>query len=185
MTVSPGPVPPREREELQPAAALIDPQGHDVQPLPWEAARARIDAARWYWLTTLHPSGRPHTRPVLAVWAGGALCSTSSRAAQKGQNLHRDPRCSVAILADDMHIVIEGAASPVDSEAMLDKVAAAYRSKYDWPVTVVEGGFDAPYAAPAAGLAPYEPYQITPTVVYGWGTTDSVGARHTRWRFGG
>ncbi|HXW82214.1 MAG TPA: hypothetical protein VEJ84_22135, partial [Acidimicrobiales bacterium] len=90
---------------------------------------------------------------------------------------------SIAILADDMHIVIEGTASPVDDGTTLDEVAAAYRAKYNWPVTVVEGGFEAPYAAPAAGPAPYEPYQMTPTVVYGWGTGDSIGARHTRWRF--
>ena len=171
-----------DAKQLHPAGTLIDPQGYDVAPLPWEEAEDRIDAARWYWLTTLHPSGRPHTRPVLAVWTGGVLCTTSSRAAQKGKNLLRDPRCSVAIMADDMHIVIEGTASPVESTTALDPVAEAYRSKYNWPVTVVEGGFEAPYAAPAAGPPPYEPYQITPTVVYGLGTADSIGPRHTRWR---
>jgi hypothetical protein len=170
-------------KELHPVATLIDTQGNDVTPLPWEEAQARIDAARWYWLTTLHPSGRPHTRPVLAVWTGSALCTTSTRAAQKGRNLRRDPRCSVAIMADDMHIVLEGTASPVEREPMLDRVAEAYRSKYNWPVRVVEGGFEAPYAAPAAGPPPYEPYQITPTVVYGLGTAGSIGPRHTRWRF--
>ena len=71
-------------------------------------------------------------------------------------------RCSVAIMADDMHIVLEGTAAPLESETALDRVAAAYRSKYNWPVTVVEGGFEAPYAAPAAGPPPYEPYQIIP-----------------------
>jgi hypothetical protein len=38
-------------------------------------------------------------------------------------------------------------------------------------------------AAPAAGAPPYEPYQITPTVVCGLGTADSIGPRHTSWRF--
>jgi hypothetical protein len=170
-------------KELHPIATLIDPQGFDVTALPWEEAEGRIAAARWYLLTTLHPRGRPHTRPVLAVWTDGVLCTTSSRAAQKGRNLRRDPRCSVAIMADDMHIVLEGTASPVESAPALDRVAEAYRSKYNWPVTVVEGGFEAPYAAPAAGPPPYEPYQIVPTVVYGLGTADSIVHRHTRWRF--
>ena len=128
-------------KELRPVATVIDPQGNDVTPLSWEEAQARIDAARWYWLTTLHPSGRPHTRPVRAVWTSGALCSTSTRAAQKGRDLRRDPRCSVAITADDMHIVLESTASPMGSGPMLDRVAEAHRSKYNWPVTVVEGGF--------------------------------------------
>ena len=53
----------------RPVATLLDPQDDDLTPLPWEEARARIDAARFYFLTTLHTSGRPQTRPVLAVWA--------------------------------------------------------------------------------------------------------------------
>jgi hypothetical protein len=171
-------------QKTTPVATLIDTGDGDATPLPWEEARARIDTARWYWLTTVHPSGRPHTRPVLAVWTEDGLCTTSSRTAQKGRNLRRDPRCSVAILADDMHIVIEGQATPVGTGAMLEGVARAYRSKYDWPVTVVDGGFEAPYAAPAAGPAPYEPYQITPTIVYGFGTGGTIGPRHTRWYFG-
>ena len=82
-----------------------------------------------------------------------------------------------------MHIVIEGTASRVSDVAGLEEIAEAYRSKYNWPVTVVDGGFEAPYAAPAAGPEPYEPFQITPTVVYGFGTADAIGPRHTRWRF--
>lgn len=84
---------------------------------------------------------------------------------------------------DDMHLVVEGTAAPVESGPSLDRVAEAYRSKYDWPVTVVEGGLKAPYAAPGAGPAPYEPYRITPTVVYGLGIAEPMVHRHTRWRF--
>lgn len=169
--------------QVRPVATLLDPQDHDLTPLPWEEARARIDAARFYFLTTLHTGGRPHTRPVLAVWTAEALCTTSTPTAQKGRNLTADPRCSVAITADDMHIVLEGTALPVHGEAMLEQVAEAYRSKYNWPVTVTGDGFDAPYAAPAAGPPPYVPYTITPTAVYGWGTDDVIGLRHTRWSF--
>ncbi len=68
-------------KEVGPKTTLIDPQGNDVTPLAWAEAEARIDAARWYWLTTLHPTGRPHTRPVLAVRTAEGLFTTSSRAA--------------------------------------------------------------------------------------------------------
>ena len=105
-------------KKLHPVGTLIDPQDNNVTPLTWEEASNRIDAARWFWLTTVHPSGRPHTRPVLAVWMGDLLYTTSSRSAQKGLNLQRGhPRCSVAILTDDMHIVIEGTASRVSDVA--------------------------------------------------------------------
>jgi hypothetical protein len=169
--------------QLRPVATLLDPQNQDLTPLPWEEAQTRIDAARFYFLTTLHTSGRPHTRPVLAVWAADALCTTSTPTAQKGRNLRVDPRCSVAIMAEDMHIVLEGTALPVHGHAQLEQIAEAYRSKYNWPVTVTSDGFDAPYAAPAAGPAPYQPYTISPTTVYGWGTNDIIGPRHTRWSF--
>jgi PPOX class probable F420-dependent enzyme len=169
--------------EGRPVARLLDPQGQDSTPLAWEEARDRIEAARFYFLTTLHASGRPHTRPVLAVWTGDVLCTTSTATAQKGRNLRADPRCSVAIMADDMHIVLEGTASLVQGATELEQVAEAYRSKYNWPVSLMEGGFNAPYAAPAAGPPPYEPYQIIPKAVYGWGTNDVIGPRHTRWLF--
>ena len=40
--------------------------------LPWEQVRAVLADTRLYWLATVHPTGRPHARPVLAVWVGTA-----------------------------------------------------------------------------------------------------------------
>jgi hypothetical protein len=170
-------------QEMAPVATLLEAQEADVLPLSWEEVAARLDDARYYWLTTLHPAGRPHTRPVLAVWLGEVLCTTSSRTAQKGRNLRRHPKCSVAVSADDMHVVLEGDATRVEGDAV-GRVADAYRSKYNWPVRLVEGGFDAPYAAPGAGPPPYQPYAITPAAVYAMVTDESLGPRHTRFRFG-
>ena len=123
-----------------------------------------------YWLATTHPTGRPHVRPVLAVWADGLLYTTSKAAAQKGRNLAADPRCTVTARTDTMDIVLEGAAAKITSHDTLEKVAEAYRAKYDWLVTVTEGGFDAPYGAPTAGPPPYQPFEITPATVFGFGT---------------
>ena len=61
--------------------------------LPWELARAVLADTRLYWLATVHPTGRPHVRPVLAVWVNGALYSTSTKASRKGRNLAADPCC--------------------------------------------------------------------------------------------
>ena len=87
--------------------------------------------------------GRPHVRPVLAVWVDGALYSTSTRASRKGRNLAADPRCAVTARTDNMDVVLEGNATQVTEEAALQHVAEAYRTKYDWPVTVTGGAFDA------------------------------------------
>jgi len=166
-----------------PRAELLTADSEDVTPLPWEQARNRIADNRIYWFTTVRPDGRPHTRPVLAVWVGTALYTTSSAGARKGRNLRNNPNCSIAIMADDMHIVLEGTASLVTSRNMLERVAQAYRDKYSWPVAIVDGGFDAPYAAPAAGDPPYQPYEITPHMVLALVTADAIASRHTRWRF--
>ena len=154
-----------------------------TSPLPWETVRDALADVRMYWLATTHPTGRPHVRPVLAVWVDGLLYTTSTSAAQKGRNLAADPRCTVTARTDTMDIVLEGAAAKVTGHDILDSVAEAYRAKYDWPVAVTDGGFDAPYGAPTAGPPPYQPFEITPATVFGFGTADEFAGRATRFAF--
>ena len=151
--------------------------------LPWEQVRAVLADTRLYWLATVHPTGRPHVRPVLAVWVGGALYSTSSMDSRKGRNLAADPRCTVTARTDNMDVVLEGNAMQVTSEAALRLIAEAYRTKYGWPVTVTGGALDAPYGAPTAGPPPYFPYEVTPSTVFAFGTADEYAGRTTRYQF--
>ena len=103
--------------DVQPVAEPLANDGREPSVLPWAQARQRINDARYYWLWTAHPSGRPHVRPVLAVWAGDTLYTTSSP---------------------------QGLSSKVVDPGLLGRVAEAYRSTYDWNVTVVGEKFDAP-----------------------------------------
>jgi hypothetical protein len=167
----------------QPVAEPLTNDGREPSVLQWAQARQRISDARYYWLGTVHPSGQPHLRPVLAVWVGDTLCTTSSPQARKGRNLDRDARCSVAVTADDMHIVLDGLSSKVVDPELLASIAEAYRSKYDWNVTVAGGEFDAPYGAPTAGPPPYQPYAIHPTAAFGFVNDSALGPSSTRWRF--
>jgi len=154
-----------------------------TSPLGWEFVRDLLAAARSYWLATAHPTGRPHVRPVLAVWVDGLLYTTSTAASRKGRNLAANPRCTVTASTDVMDMVLEGSAVRVTSQDTLRTVAEAYRAKYDWPVTVTGDGFDAPYGAPTAGPPPYQPYEITPATVFGFGTAEGLAGRATRWNF--
>lgn len=151
--------------------------------IPWAEARDRLAASDFYWLATVAPDGHPHVRPVLAVWVDGALYSTTNPDTPKGRSLAAHPPCAVTTSTDGIDLVVEGVAARVLDDAALHRVAEAYRVKYDWPVTVRDGAFDAPYGAPSAGPPPYQPYAVTPTVVFGLGTNENFAPRSTRWRF--
>ena len=155
-------------------------------PLSWEEVSQQFRAERWYWLATTGPGNRPQNRPVLAVWLGDKVYSTTSPGAAKGRNLELHPECALAARAPAVDIVIEGPTSWVSDRRVAEDVAAAYRDKYGWPVTVTEENmFDAPYGAPTAGSSPYRVYEISPRLVYAFGTADDMGARSTRFRFTG
>lgn len=166
------------------AAVIASGAPPGTAALGWDELQQRFAAERSYWLATAGPCGRPHVRPVLAVWLAGTIYSTTSPAARKGRNLEQRPECSLAARAPAIDIVIEGTTSWVDDRGLLEQIAAAYDSKYDWPVTITpENMFDAPYGAPTAGPPPYRVYQITPVAAYGFGTDDNLGVRSTRFRF--
>ena len=169
--------------EPRSATAISGAATPPTTELPWSEAQARLADAQTYWAATTTPDGRPHVRPVLAVWVDGALHTTTSPSARKARNLAANRRCSLSVSADGVDVVLEGTAARVVDHAHLQRVADAYAAKYGWPPTVDGDAFDAPYGAPTAGPPPYEVYEMTPTAVYGFGTDEEHAPRSTRWRF--
>ena len=152
--------------------------------MPWADARERLAAATLYWVATVRTgSGAPHVRPVFAVWVDGFLCSTTNGARAKARNLAADPHVTFTTHTDDIDFIVEGTAAPVTDGELRERIVAAYRDKYGWPLSERDGELYAPFGAPAAGPPPYRPYAVTPDVVYGMGTTDALAPRSTRWRF--
>jgi Pyridoxamine 5'-phosphate oxidase len=181
--MAPEPAPPRaENCTYQYDDNALQPADPDLV-IPWADAVAQLAGAGTYWSATLRPDGRPHVRPVFAVWVDNRLCTTSNPTARKGRNLAGDGRCAYAAPTDGIDFVVEGTAGRITDPDLLDRVADAYRSKYGWPVTVVDGAFDAPFGAPAAGPPPYQPYAIMPHTIYGFGTDERFAHASTRWRF--
>ena len=152
-------------------------------PIDWEEAGRLFSAERSYWVATTSDDGRPHVRPVLAVWIDERAYSTTSPAARKGQNLASRPSAALTARAPTMDIVIEGPVAWIRDPQRLRRIGAAYQDKYGWPVTVVGDAFHAPYAAPTAGDPPYRVYELTPVVAYAFGTGDNPAERSTRFRF--
>lgn len=153
------------------------------QTIPWEEGLQRLSASDSYWFATVHPDGRPHVRPVLAVWHDGAMYSTTNPTTRKGRNLEQDSRFALTARSEDIDIVVEGRASRVTDETLLQAVADIYIKQHGWNVTVKDMAFDAPYGAPAAGPPPYYVYKLQPEVIFGFGTTEKFASKTTRWRF--
>ena len=168
----------------------------DAEPLtgaggtPWAEAARRLAAAETYWLATVRADGRPHVVPLLGVWVDGSVCIAAGPGTRKAANLARDPRCVVTAASlelPSLDLVVEGSAVRVGDDAVLARVAAAYRSKYGWEVEVRDGSLHGE-GAPTAGPPPYAVFAVTPAVVHGFpGVAGSGGSGPaplppTRWR---
>jgi hypothetical protein len=151
--------------------------------VPWSDALTHLAKAGAFWLATTDGGGHPRLRPLFAVVADGYLHFSSSPAAQKARNLEQDPRCALAAHTDDFDLIVEGTSRRVTDPDELARVAASYRDKYEWPVTVVGDAMDAPYGAPTAGPPPYAVFRLLPSRAYALGITEDTNYRSTRWRF--
>jgi hypothetical protein len=158
-----------------PVAARPAPTGYFTPaPIAWAWARHRLETARSYWVATVGPTGRPHTRPVWGVWIDDHFAfSTGSRI---GTHLAANPAVTVHLESGAETVIVDGQASALADPAVLANVVAAYNAKYGWD-----------YAADD----PDGWWAVTPTVAFGW-LCDPYGhdggaifnSTGTRWDFG-
>ena len=159
---------------VEPVADRPDmPEGYlDGAPLPWRWAEEQLTAARNYWITTIGPQGRPHVRPVWAVWLADTV--QFSTGARHGSNLARDPRVTVNLESGDDCVIVEGHGEAVTAVPQRQAFIDACGPKYDWSMTLEF--VDVLYV-------------VRPRVVLGWIARDIArestlfGATATRWRF--
>lgn len=147
---------------------------------PWAEARAQLETAPVYWLSTVRPDGRPHVTPLLSLWLDDAMYFCTGAGERKAKNLARNAQCVLTTgcnaLNEGLDVVVEGDAARVTDEATLRRVADGYASKYGpaWHFTVRDGAF---HGDGGEALV----YAVAPTTVFGFGK----GAfSQTRYRFG-
>jgi general stress protein 26 len=147
---------------------------------PWSDARALLESAKVYWLSTVRPDRRPHVTPIAAVWVDGALHFTTGRTERKAKNLERNAQVVVTTgsnLLEGLDVVVEGEAVPVTDEAQLQRLADGYIAKYvDLFVFHVRDGALWIEGSEDPGLA----YELRPTKAFGFG---KAPYSQTRWRF--
>lgn len=146
---------------------------------PWQDARQTIEEAELFWITTVRADGRPHVTPLPAVWQDDVLHFCTGAAEQKGINLTRNARCALttgnSAWKAGLDIVIEGEARRVTDEPRLQRLAAAWESKYDgdWHFAVANGAFQG-----EGGEALV--FEVVPTKILAFAKGDFA---QTRYRF--
>ncbi|MDF8263401.1 pyridoxamine 5'-phosphate oxidase family protein [Luteipulveratus flavus] len=121
-----------------------DPVAH---ALGWPEVVSLLTSAELYWLTTVRSDGRPHTCPLVGVWAQGAFSFCTGTGEQKHANLEHRADVSVTTGAntwtEGTDVVVEGRAERVRGRERLALLAAAWRDKYgdQWAWQADDEGF--------------------------------------------
>ncbi|WP_275001910.1 pyridoxamine 5'-phosphate oxidase family protein [Promicromonospora iranensis] len=151
----------------------------DAEPTSWQATQEVLENAQISWLTTVRADGRPHVTPLVAVWLDGALHFTTGPEEQKAVNLTANPNVVLTTGRDTwdegVDVVVEGPAYRVTDSAALERLAAAWRTKWDgqWVYEVGDGVFRNDDAGPALVFA------VEPTKVLAFTKGTYAQTRHT------
>jgi general stress protein 26 len=119
----------------------------DTEATPWADTVAALETAQLFWITTVRADGRPHVSPLVAVWLDDAIHFCTGADEQKAVNLRANPNVILTTgcnhWAHGLDVVVEGAATRTTDDATLQRLADAWRSKWDgqWQFDVRDGAF--------------------------------------------
>jgi hypothetical protein len=138
---------------------------------PWAETRDRLAAARNVWVCAID-RGRPHARPVWAVWLPvGLAFSTGSPVL--GRACDGGPLTATTEAADDP-VILEGTGCRIQGRDRLEPFTEALNRKYEWHARATDDGMvDADGNAGPVFL-------LRPDLAFSWGREM---AAPTRWRF--
>jgi general stress protein 26 len=162
----------------------LDPRfsSEGTTPTAWTEARERLESAEIFWITTVRRNGRPHVTPLIAVLMDGSLYFCTGPDEQKARNLEGNRHCILTTGCNDidegLDLVVEGDAVRLTDEALLQRVADLYESKYgpEWHFDVRDGAF-----SHSAGTGVALVFEVGPRKVFAFGKGDDFS--QTRWSF--
>jgi general stress protein 26 len=151
----------------------------DAAATPWEETRRVLEAAELFWITTVRADGRPHVTPLVAVWLDGAIHFSTGATEQKAINLRGNPHVILTTGCNQwdrgLDVVVEGDAVQVTDDAVLERLAEAWTTKWDgrWQFEARSGAF---HHEVGEALV----FSVMPTSVLAFGKGNFS---HTRHRF--
>ena len=150
-------------------------------PTPWADTRHALEAADLSWITTVRADGRPHVTPLVAVWLDDAIHFCTGPDEQKAVNLRHNPQVILTTGCNQwdegLDVVVEGSAVQVDDDDRLERLAAAWTTKWDgrWQFQARDGSFHHEGGGDALVFA------VRPTKILAFRKGNSFS--HTRHRF--
>ena len=116
----------------------------------WAETRRALETAEMFWICTVRADGRPHVTPLVAVWLDGALHFSTGANEQKAVNLRGNPHVTLTTGCsrwdEGLDVVVEGDAVQVTDDGVLERLAAAWATKWDgrWQFQARDGAFHHP-----------------------------------------
>jgi len=113
----------------------------------WDDTVRVLETAELFWITTVGADGSPHVTPLVAVWLDDAIHFTTGADEQKAVNLRTNPHVILTTGCNTwdggLDVVVEGDAVRTTDDATLQRLAAAWRTKWDgrWQFDFRDGAF--------------------------------------------
>jgi hypothetical protein len=92
---------------LHAPTAYAFPLDH-AQFLSWEHVQQRLEQARYFWLATTRPDGRPHVTPLWGCWVDQCLYLDGSPHTRWARNLARHPAATIHLDDGNDVVILEG-----------------------------------------------------------------------------
>ena len=163
-------------------ARFSDPK---AEAWPWSEVVSLLEASEIFWLSTVRRDGRPHVTPLPAMWLADALHFCTGPEEQKAKNLAANDHVVLTTGTNTfkvgLDVVVEGRALRVTDEPLLQRLAAMWNTKLDWPFEATEGGFRGDPRRRGAGDGIAHVFAVAPTKVLAFGKGEPFS--QTRYRF--
>jgi general stress protein 26 len=148
-----------------------------TEPTTWVDTVRALESAQLFWITTVRVDGRPHVSPLVAVWLDDAIHFSTGADEQKAVNLRANPNVILTTGCNHwergLDVVVEGVATRTTDHVVLQRLADAWRSKWDgqWRYEVRDGVFH-------HGSGEALVFTVTPSKVLAFGKGTFTHTRH-------